>query len=303
MAPRILAAFGPLAAAAAIAAAAGVAAPREAHAQGARAGQQNLLELGRSQYDDLRYEEAIQTLSAAIIRRGNTPAQEIQIYELLALSYLALNRNDEAEGAFRLMLARDPDHTLSTDLAPRVIEFFNGVKQRWDSEGRPGAPRQGEPQVAAAPASVQIEHRSPAQQQRNHAVDLNATLVDPGRRVNRLVLAYRQGNRGLFTRETAQPAGAPGAFHALIPAQAVRPPLVEYYFEALDQAGVPVQARGDAFAPLRVAVPAEGGVPAWGVGLIIGGAALVVATVVVVAIVVGTQSAPAHLNITPMPQP
>src|SRR3954470_4718796 len=57
--------------------------------------QQNLLNLGRQQYDDLRYEEAIQTLSAAIIRRGNTPAQEIQIYELLALSYLALNRNDE----------------------------------------------------------------------------------------------------------------------------------------------------------------------------------------------------------------
>ncbi len=65
--------------------------PVTASAQRARGGtspssQQNLLELGRGQFEDLRYEEAVQTLSAAIIRRGNTSASEIQIYELLALS-------------------------------------------------------------------------------------------------------------------------------------------------------------------------------------------------------------------------
>src|SRR5579863_4831291 len=78
---------------------------RQAPAQGQG---QDLLQLGHQQYDDLRYEEALQTLSAALIRRGNTPQREIQIYELLALSYQSLNRNDEAEGAYRSLLARDP---------------------------------------------------------------------------------------------------------------------------------------------------------------------------------------------------
>jgi tetratricopeptide (TPR) repeat protein len=262
------------------------------------AGQQNLLELGRQQYDNLRYEEAIQTLSAAIIRRGNTPQSEIQIYELLALSYQALNRNDEAEGAYRLVLVRDPNHQLSSDIAPRIIEFFNGVKQRWQAEGRPGIEGQQigtSASNAAPPAPVAIEHRSPPQQQRNHAVPLTATLHDPGHRVARLVLAYRTGSSGLFRRMDAA-AGEGGQYTATVPAEAVRPPLVEYYFEAVDATGVPVQARGDAFAPLRVAVPAPGGVPVWvwpvGGAVILGGAAAII-----IGVVVAGQSQPAHVTV------
>lgn len=254
------------------------------------ASQQNLLDLGRQQYEDLRYEEAIQTLSAAIIRRGNSREQEVQIYELLALSYLALNRNDEAEGAFRLLLQRDPEHQLSPDLSPRILQFYRGVKERWEAEGRPGLPREGAPQPAVQP--VTIEHRSPAQQQRNRPVQLTANVIDPGHRVARLVLAYRHGNRGLFRRMDATLVGD-GRYTATIPAESVRPPLVEYYFEAVDANGVPVQSRGDALAPLRVAVPEPGGIPWWiwaGGGVLVAGAAVTV-------IAVATSSAPARLNL------
>jgi tetratricopeptide (TPR) repeat protein len=258
---------------------------------------QNLLDLGRQQYEDLRYEEAIQTLSAAIIRRGNAREAEIQIYELLALSYLALNRNDEAEGAFRLMLARDPEHQLSTDLAPRTVEFFNAVKQRWVTEGQPGLPRQGET-APPPPAAVTIEHRSPAQQQRNHEVALTVVLTDPGSRVAKLVLAYRQGSQGLFHRTDALRVSG-GTFHATIPASSVRPPLVEYYLEAVDRAGVPIQSRGDAYAPLRVAVPESGGVP-WGVVGIVGGVVVVGAVITIIA--VASATAPGHLDIRAVPE-
>ncbi|MDB4929129.1 MAG: Tetratricopeptide repeat protein, partial [Myxococcaceae bacterium] len=94
-----------------------------------------LVATGRQQFDDLRYEEAVQTLSAALLRRGNTAAQEVGIYELLALSYLALNRDEESEGAFRLMLARDPEHALGASQAPRIRDFFSGVAERWRREG------------------------------------------------------------------------------------------------------------------------------------------------------------------------
>lgn len=273
-------------------------AQRNRGANGA-ASQQNLVELGRQQFDDLRYEEAVQTLSAAIIRRGNTPASEIQIYELLALSYQALNRNDEAEGAYRLMLVRDQARQLSSDVAPRTVEFFAGVRQRWVAEGRPGIV-QGQASgtqvtVAAPPQSVAIEHRSPAQQVRNRSVPLTATVNDPGHRVARLVLAFRSGSRGLFRRMDAQ-SGANGLFSATVPGTAVQPPLVEYYFEAVDANGVPVQARGDAFAPLRIAVPAPGRIPmwVWPVGGVVVAAGI---AAVIIGVVVAGQAQPAHLTI------
>lgn len=212
-----------------------------------------LIETGRSQYENLQYEEAIQTLSAAIIRRGNNTQSEAAIYNLLALSYLALSRNDEAEGAFRLVLVRDPEYVVDRGLAPRVREFFEGVRRRWESEGRPGVAR-----TAAQPQSlrsVSIEHRSPAEHTRQTALTLSATVVDPDRRASGLVLAWRAGSRGLFHRVNTQNTG--GTFAATLPAAEVRPPFVEYYFEAVDESGIAVTARGDAFAPLRVVVPGE----------------------------------------------
>lgn len=216
-------------------------------AQGAGA----LVQTGRSQYDNLQFEEAIQTLSAAIIRRGNTPAQEVAIYEVLGLSYLALSRDEEAEGAFRLLLARAPEHTLSAGTAPRVLEFYNRTRARWIADGRPGAPQIDTPARVERP--VTIEHRSPAQQEHDTALELSATLVDPDRRSAGLVLAWRTGNRGLFHRVDAQNRG--GTYSATVPAGEVRPPAVEYYLEAVDQNHIAVAARGDAFAPLRVVVP------------------------------------------------
>jgi hypothetical protein len=268
----------------------------------AQSAQRNLVELGQRQYDELHYEEAVQTLSAAIIRRGNSAQDELRIYQLLAYSYQALQRNDEAEGAWRLVLSRDPDRQVSQDVSPRVQQFFTGVRQRWEAEGRPGVARaaatSGGTAVATgpAPAEVRIEHRSPPQQQRGRPVPLTATVVDPGSRVSRLVLAFRHNNQGLFRRVDARPDGG-GAYSITVPGEVVRPPLLEYYFEAVDGTGVPVQARGDAFAPLRIAVPEPGGIPWWvwvGGGVLVAGAV----TGIVIGVVSASSSQPATLNIT-----
>jgi hypothetical protein len=82
-----------------------------------------------------------------------------------------------------------------------------------------------------------------------------------------------------------------------VPAEVVRPPLVEYYLEAVDSNGLPLQARGDAFAPLRIAVPEPGGIPWWvwvGGGVLVAGAI----TGIVVGVVSAQASQPATLNIT-----
>ncbi|RLB47475.1 MAG: hypothetical protein DRJ42_25350 [Deltaproteobacteria bacterium] len=203
-----------------------------------------LIEQGQSQYDELRYEEALQTLSAALVRSGNSNHDLATIYQHLSLTYLALGRQEEAAGAYRSLLAIDPEHSPGDDVSPRFRTFFEGVHQQWDNDGRPGMP---------APAPVTIRHRSPPESEPDTEIPLDCEVEDPGGRVAQIVLAYRQGSDDVFRR--VDTALADGRYRAVIPAEAVAPPLVEYYFEGLDSTGLPVVARGDVAAPLRVAVP------------------------------------------------
>jgi len=210
--------------------------------------QNPLIAQGQSQYDELRFEEALQTLSAALVRTGNSPEQYATIYRVLAFTYLALGRTEEASGAYRSMLPLAPDYEPGDDVAPRTREFFSEVRTRWEEAGRPGTASAG-----GGAAAVEIQHRSPAEADPETEVPLSATIEDPDGRVADLVLAYRQGTSAVFTRLDTQNQ-PDGGYHATIPAANVLPPLVEYYFEALDAQGLPVAARGDVAAPLRIAV-------------------------------------------------
>ena len=80
----------------------------------------------------------MQTLSAALIRAGNSPEENTTVYRLLAFTYLALGREEEATGAYRSLLAIQPDSTPSSDLAPQTRAFLERVKQAWETDGRPG---------------------------------------------------------------------------------------------------------------------------------------------------------------------
>jgi tetratricopeptide (TPR) repeat protein len=208
--------------------------------------QNPLIQQGQAQIDELSFEEALQTLSAALVRPGNTTTDQAAIYRLLAYTYFALERETEAEGAYRLLLALDPSYTPGSDVAPRFREFFVAARERWEADGRPGVP---------PPAPVSIRHRSPAQAEIGQSIELTAELDDPSDRVQSLVLAYRRGSADVFLRRDTEQSGA--AYRATLPGDAVAPPLVEYYFEALDATGLPIASRGDVAAPLRIAVPEE----------------------------------------------
>ena len=214
-----------------------------------------LIRQGQQQYDDLEFEQALQTLSAALIRAGNSASQNTTIYRLLAFTYLALSREEEAAGAYRSLLAIEPDFVPGADVAPQTRSFLERVKTAWDAEGRPGF-------QTRPPAPVTVRHRSPAQAERGTEVALEATVDDPDNRVRSLVFAYHQGaseaeDREVFRRIDGVRDGS--TYRATLPADAIAPPLVEYYLEALDANGLPVAGRGDVSAPLRIAVPAPGG--------------------------------------------
>lgn len=211
--------------------------------------QQDLIARGRALFDDQQYEESIQTLSAALVRPNNTKEQRLEVYRLLALNYITLNRKDEAESAVRGLLAQNETYQLPPSESPRFRDFFAGVKTKWEAEGKPGLVTDAAP----PPASVEMAHVSPSQVDRNTDVPLSIKLDDPQGRVYDVKLFYRAGSKGKFLDLTAILAA--GVAKATIPKTSVTPPIVEYYFQGFDKGGLPIVSRGDAAAPLRIAVP------------------------------------------------
>lgn len=233
---------------------------------------QDLIAKGRQLFEDQRYEESIQALSAALLRPDNTKEQKVEIYRLLALDYITLGRREEADSAVRGLLVEQPDYELPPTESPRFRDFFAEARARWEAEGRPGLVKE-----APARRPVVLRHGSPASARKNEPIDLRAKLEDPDGRASSVTLHYRAGSRGEFATRTAEREGE--SVRARIPASVVRPPVIDYYFEVLDEAGAVIASRGDAQAPLRIAIP-DGGGSGWVVPLAIGGGILGAAAIV-----------------------
>jgi hypothetical protein len=236
--------------------------PANAWAQAKTAG--DLVQRGKALFDDQQYEESIQTLSAALLRPNNTKQQRLDVYRLLALNYITLNRKDEAESAVRGLLALQPDYALPSSESPRFRDFFSSAQKKWEAEGRPGIVKETE----APPAAVTMQHVSPPQVSPGTEIPLSVKLDDPQGRVYDVKLFFRPGSAGKFAEQQTQFGNATA--RATIPGRIVQPPLVEYFFEGFDKGGLPVVARGDIAAPLRVAVPAPSKAWIYGVGVGVG---------------------------------
>lgn len=224
-----------------------------AHAQvaprppAAKAPKADLIARGAQLFEDQQYEESIQVLGAALLLPQNSRAEKVEIYRLLALDYITLNRSDESESAVRALLSIDPEYAIPATESPRFRDFFAGARSRWESEGRPGLVVE-----AKVETPVTLRHASPVEATPDEPIALRARIVDPGSRFKALYVHYRTGTRGSFAEFEATRRG--DLVTMTIPASAVHGPLVEYYLEGVGKDGLPVFARGDATAPLRIAV-------------------------------------------------
>lgn len=232
----------------------------------------DLIAKGQALFEDQQYEESIQTLSAALLRPSNTPTQKVEIYRLLALNYITLGRKEEAESAVRGLLVQQPDYALPASESPRFRDFFAQARAKWEAEGRPGLAKE---EPSAKP--VVVKHATPAQVDPDQSVELRGRLEDPDGRAASVKIYFRSGAKGAFTEAPAQLES--GALRATIPASAVRPPLVDYYVEVLGGDGGVIASRGDASAPLRIAVP-EPSSKGWVLPVAIGGGVLGAAAIV-----------------------
>jgi tetratricopeptide (TPR) repeat protein len=233
---------------------------------------QDLIAKGQQLFEDQQYEDSIQTLSAALLRPSNTKEQKVEIYRLLALNYITLGRKDEADNAVRGLLVVQPDYQLPANESPRFRDFFKDARAKWEAEGRPGL-------VKEKPTEnpVVLRHGPPSSADKNKAIELRAKLEDPDGRTGTVKLYYRTGSHGDFAEAMAEVEG--DSVHAQIPGSAVKPPLMDYYFEVLDGGGTVIASRGDSQAPLRIAIP-DGGGSSWVLPVAIGGGVLGAAAIV-----------------------
>ena len=209
----------------------------------------SLIESAKRLFEDQRYEESIQTLSAALLRPGTSQQERIDVYRYLAYNYVVLSQTEEAEAAVRGLYVLDPEFTLNESESPRFRTFFAEVKERWEKEGRPGL----EKEKSATAVAPTLKHVSPAEWERGKPFRVTGQIEDPAQRAASVVIRYRTGTKGKF-KELRARLGQ-GQFRASIPGNAVQPPILEYYIEVVDDAGLPIAARGDAAAPMRIAVP------------------------------------------------
>jgi hypothetical protein len=213
---------------------------------------EKLIEKGQSFFDEQRYEESIQTLSAALMRPGTAKKERVEVFKLLAYNYIVLQQTLEADGAVRGLLVLDEDFELPETESPRFRDFFNNVRTKWEEEGKPGVAKGGQ---AVVLRKVKIKHDAPEQVDPDVAIKVNGSVEDPDSDVAELELFYRTGSKGKFiSGKTRYKAGK---FSGEIPGKLVQAPIVEYYVEAKGSDGLPVGNRGDAELPLRVAVAGD----------------------------------------------
>ncbi len=236
-----------------LAAASPVLAPAVAHAQPtpAKSGVTTLVQRAAELFDDQQYEESIQTLSAALLRPGSSVKEKTEIYRLLAYNYITLKRSEEADSAVRGLYVLDETFSLPSTESPRFRDFFEATRKKWVDEGKPG--KAATATAGTGNEQIKFTHASPAEVAPGTQIKLTGSVDDANGRVRGVQLFYRTGAKGKFNIVAG--TFALGKFNAQIPSKDVRPPLVEYYFEAVDNGGLPIASRGDAASPLRIVVP------------------------------------------------
>jgi hypothetical protein len=217
-----------------------------------------LIEEGIKQYNDLEYETSINTLSAALIRPGNTDGQKITIYQYLGLDYLLLGREEEAEGAFRSLLVIDENWAFDpVSTPPKFIEFFDKVKDAWIAEGKPGLEKKG-----PAEKAVGIKHKIPDKGKKGQEINLKMEIENPDKKAMTVTIFYRKTGEEVFEEVMASMKGYSDdkqriVYMATIPGEAVVAPSVDYYIVVQDAVGKVIGGKGDDSAPLRIPVQEE----------------------------------------------
>ncbi len=200
-----------------------------------------------AQYDDLEYEKAAAALEKALANPELSKQERTEGYRVLALSYVALGKDDAARAAFKKLLEADPTYRLSRTENPHAIDIFDEVKAAMP--------------VPVAATGVQVTAAvSPTHPKPGETLSLTISLGGDGAQtVTTVTVHHRVRGAGDYSTVTAEKGD--GAWTATIPGTFVTAPAIEYWVEADGgadpAAAVMLGSQGTADAPLAVLVGAS----------------------------------------------
>jgi tetratricopeptide (TPR) repeat protein len=197
-------------------------------------------------YQDLEYEQAAEVLEAALEAPGLADERRIEGYQHLALSYLALRREDDARAAFTRLLEVDREFRLPTTVSQTARDLLE--------EARRALPPPKVTAVDTPPAVAQLSQTaSPAQPREGTTVSVTILVADPGDLHDRVLVHHRVRGSKSYSAVTAMRTGE-GRYAATVPGMFVGPPALEYYVVAVDAEGGLVASEGSEAEPLALAV-------------------------------------------------
>ncbi|MFH0901263.1 MAG: tetratricopeptide repeat protein, partial [Pseudomonadota bacterium] len=176
---------------------------------------------GVSLYNDLEYDQSAKALAKALERR-NLSKQERSIgYRHLALSCIALGRDEDAKAAFRRLLEADPKYHLPHTESAKALALFDEV-------------RQSIPEIMAERSVELTQTASPLRPVAGTPIAISIVLVDEQQRHEQVVVYHRQRGAKSYSSVKALRVGV-GRYNATIPGTFVTVAGIEYYVVALSQ--------------------------------------------------------------------
>lgn len=197
------------------------------------------IERGVALYFDLEYEQAVAVLTKALAIKHLTVTELTEGHQYLALSHVALGRDDDAREAFRKLLEASPDFDLERTENPHALDLFAEVKA--------SMPKRNFIQLTQA--------ASPTRPRPGSTITVSIAVVDQANLTDRVIVHHRSRGQKSFSTVTALPA-ASGRYNAAIPGAFVSGEAVEYYVVAAGADGVTLATEGSAEEPMALALEA-----------------------------------------------
>lgn len=193
---------------------------------------------GRRLYGEQEYAAVIQAMRRALDVPGISPADQLEAWEYVGCSYVALEDEREARRAFRELLVVDPYYSLREPSgSPKIREAFERVR------------REIAPDAALQP-DVNLRLVGPERATAGGAVEVRVEASVP---VQRMTLRSRVAGTLAFDRVSMTRSGS--AFRAMVDLpDRDRPYSFEYYVEARDERGRVVARGASPLGPRTVEV-------------------------------------------------
>lgn len=211
-----------------------------AHAQRADAQARALLDTGRTQYADLDYGEAVESLTAALRAGARDDAFRAEVLETLAFTYFVMQREQAAREALTQLFALDPYYVVREPSgSPRVAHFVETVRGTVVRD-------------AAIDADATLRTELPPAARADVSVEVAITAPAP---ITRVAVVYRTDTTASWERVEAAPTAERARYVAVLPALGDASE-VALYVEGRDARGRMVTRDAGPLSPRRLSVTA-----------------------------------------------